>query len=110
MNLQHHLADADLFAVAHGSMLKLDAGLFTKDDLRAGASGDLLMAADEIGVQVCFDHILDLKPLCGSFCEVLVDVTLWIDDHGLAIRADQVRSVGQTCEIELFEIHFGYRS
>src|SRR6185369_91050 len=103
---QHYLAHSDLFAVSHGSMLKLDTGLRAEDDLCAGARRDLLMTADEVGVQVRFDHVFDLQTLRVSFGEIFVDVTLRIDDRSFAVRADQVRRMRQTGEIELFEVHF----
>src|SRR6185503_15177035 len=87
-------------------MIEPGVGLFTEDDLRARAGGELLVTADEIGVQVGFDDVLDLEPVRGGFGEIFIHVSLRIDDGGFAIRADQVRSVGQTSQIELLEIHY----
>src|SRR5215212_4515325 len=49
---QDRLAHSDLFAITYRSMIELDAGSFTKDDLCACAGSDLLVTADEIRVQV----------------------------------------------------------
>jgi hypothetical protein len=63
------------------------------------------MTADEIGVQVRFDDVLDLQSLRVSFGDVFVNVALRIDNRSFAIGADEIRSVGQTGEIELFKEH-----
>ncbi len=86
-------------------MLKLNARLFTKDDLRARARRDFLMAANEISVQVRFDYVFDFEPLRRSFFQILIDITLRIDDDCLAIRPNQIRSMRQAAKIKLFEIH-----
>src|ERR1051325_2151661 len=86
-------------------MLERGACLCAEDDLRASAHGDLLMAADEISVQVRFDHVFDFESVRRGFGEIRVDVTLRIDDRSLPIRTDQVRRVRETSEIELFEVH-----
>src|ERR1044071_7539184 len=86
-------------------MLKLGACLFTKDNLRARASRDLLMPADEVGVQVRFDHILDLQPLRLGLREILINITLRIDNRSLTLRPNQVRSMRQASKIELFKVH-----
>ena len=67
------------------------------------------MPADEVGVQVRLDHVLDPETVFGRFDEVLIDVTLRIDDSRLTAIADQVRRVGQAAEVELLEVH-GWRS
>src|SRR5215469_1185588 len=64
-----------------------------------------MMAADEIGVQVGFDDVLDFHPLPTGFLNVLVHIPLRIHDRCFAIRADQVRSMRQTAEIKLLEVH-----
>jgi hypothetical protein len=92
-DLQDRFADSKLFAVAYGSMRKLNAGFFAEDDLGARACGDFLVAAHEICVQVCFDDVLDLETLRRSFREIFVDITLRIDNHRLTIGANQIRRV-----------------
>src|SRR5687767_11601825 len=87
-------------------MVERRARLFAEDDLRTGALGEFLVTAHKISVQVRFDHVLEFEFLGSGFGEILVNVTLRIDNRGFAFRADQIRSVGQTSQIELFEIHF----
>ncbi len=86
-------------------MLELSARLRAEDDLRASARRDLLMTADEVGVQVRFDHVFDLQTLRRGVGEILVNVALRIDDSSFAVRTDQVRRMGQAAEIKLFEVH-----
>ena len=41
-------------------MRESSVGLFAENDLCAGAFCEFVMAADEVGVQVSFDDVLDL--------------------------------------------------
>src|SRR5260370_5501639 len=52
-----------------------------------------------------FDDELYRQFVRGHFVDVLIDIALWIYDYRFAIRADQIRSMSQTIEIELFEEH-----
>src|SRR5258707_15890095 len=52
-----------------------------------------------------FDHELYRQFVRGRFVDVLIDVALWIYDYGFAIRADQIRSMSETIQIELLEKH-----
>jgi hypothetical protein len=54
---------------------------------------------------MCFDDVLDLEPVRFSLDDVLVNITLRIDNGRFALRTDQIRSVRQASEIELFEVH-----
>ena len=65
------------------------------------------MAGDEIGVEMCEEDVLDREAVFGGEGDVLVDVALRIDDGGGGglFVADQVRRVGQTRQIKLFEDH-----
>ena len=103
-NAQPHFADVDLVAVSYGPMRKSRACLFPENDFSPGARGQLPMAADKISVQVSLDHILDPQPSRLGFLDVLIDVALRIDNSSVAFRADQIRSVRQTAEIELLEV------
>ena len=71
-------------------MRKLNVRLCAEDDLRAGARRDLLVTADEVGVQVRLDHILDFQSLRVRFLDVFIDITLRIDNRRFAIRANQI--------------------
>src|SRR6185369_14603079 len=87
-------------------MLKLHARFFAEDNLCPRARRDLLVTADEIGVQVRLDHILDPQSLRVSFRQILINIALRIDNHSFTLRPDQVRSMRKTGEIKLFEVHF----
>ena len=52
------------------------------------AFGEFLMAADKISMQMCFDHVFNLKSICLGLREVFVNVTLRIYHDGFAIRSD----------------------
>ena len=79
-----HAANGQLIAVLHCAMRKSSPRFLAKDNLGAGSGRQFLMAADEVRVQVRFDDVLDLEILRRRFFDVLVDVTLRIDDRGFA--------------------------
>src|SRR5215510_2088101 len=64
------------------------------------------MTADEVRMQVCLNDVFDFQILRRRFFDVLIDVALRIDNGGFAIRADQVRRMRETSQIELLEIHW----
>ena len=65
------------------------------------------MAGDEIRVQVGLEDVTDADAVLLRRLQVNLDITLRIDDHRLAFRGQQVGGVGQTSQVELFEVH-GY--
>src|SRR5690349_7564717 len=69
----------------------------------ADAITEFEMACDEIGVEVRQEDVLDVKFVLGGEREVLIDVSLGVDDGGLAgcFVADEVRGVGEAAEVEL---------
>src|SRR5262249_10272470 len=102
---ENDFADPELVAVLGGRVIDSRAGFTPEDDLRPGAFGKLAMAADEIGGQMRLDHISDLPPFGFSFVDVLLDVALRVGDRRFAPGADQIRSVRQTTQIKLLEVH-----
>src|SRR5262245_1223624 len=102
---ENDIADPELVAVFGGRAINSRAGFTPEDDLRPSALGKLAMAADEIGVQMRLDHVSDLKPFGFGFVDVLLDVALRIDDRPFAPGADQIRSMRQTSQIKLLEVH-----
>ena len=68
--MKNDVAQQDLIAVFDAPVFKLGIGVFSEDDFGSSASGNFMMAANEIGVQVSFDDVLDLKALCFSFFKV----------------------------------------
>ena len=69
------------------------------------AGGQLFVAGDEIGVQVGLEDVADADAVLLGRLQVNLDITLRIDDDGLAFRCQQVGGVGQTSQVELFEVH-----
>jgi hypothetical protein len=96
-------AEADGIAVVDRAMRELRFRSTPEDDLRARSRGELVMTADEIGVQMRLDDVPDpdAAPIC--FSGGLIDIALRIDDSGIAAVADQVRRVSETAEVELLE-------
>ncbi len=102
---EFHSAGGDFIAVFCRPMSESHTGLFTKDDFRSRARGQFAMSADKIRVQVRLDHVFDLEFVRGRFVDILIDVALWIYHYGFTVRADQIRSMSETIEIELLEEH-----
>src|SRR5712691_1748387 len=102
---QEDFADSNFVAVAHSTMHKRNGGLLAKNNLSAGAFGEFAMAADKVRVQVRLDYKFYLQILSRGFLDVLIHVALGIDNSRFPFRTDQVRSMRQTAEIELLEIH-----
>jgi hypothetical protein len=63
------------------------------------------VTANKIRVQMRLNYILDFKTLSLGLRDVLVNVALRIDNRSFTFRPDQVRSVCETREIELLEVH-----
>jgi hypothetical protein len=81
------------------------AGAAPQIDPRSGALGKLVMAGNEIGMQVGLYNVLDPSdPLAGGV-NVDIDVALGVDHGRHAFRAHQVGSVGQTPQEEIFYQH-----
>ena len=57
---QDDAAYINLVPVFHGTMRKGGMSVSAEDDLGSGAGGEFAVAADEVGMQVCLDHIFDL--------------------------------------------------
>ena len=58
-------------------------------------------------IQVCrAGDTIHLEILRGGFLDILIDIALRIDDRSFAVRANQIGSMSETVEIELFEIHW----
>src|SRR5215475_335321 len=104
-NAENDFADPELIAVFGGRVIESRAGLTPENDPGPRAPGKLAMAAYEIGVQVRLDHVFDLQPFGFGFVDVLLDVALRINDRRFAYRANQIRSMRQTTQIKLPEVH-----
>ena len=63
------------------------------------------VAGNKIRVQVSFKNVPDGQPVVGRRLQIKIHVTLGIDHDCFAFRSEHVRSMGQTAEIKLFEVH-----
>src|SRR5688572_1960565 len=102
---QRHRTDLDLIAVLNLQSRKLCLSSFSVNDLSAGSRGQFNMAAHKIGMRVSLDDVFDLLPVGRRFENVLLDIPLRIDNRCLAVRAEIIRRMRETAEIELLEIH-----
>ena len=102
---QYDVPDAQFVALAHRAMRDLGTGGRAEHDLGAGAPGQLGMPADEVGVDVRLDDVAAAQTALVGRVDVLLHIALRIDDRCLAVRPDQVRSMRQTAELELVEMH-----
>ncbi len=104
---QDAVAEAQFVAIVHRDMRERGAGLGAQINVRAGERCQLLVAGNEIGVQVSFNHVGDAEAVFDGVFDVDADVALRIHHGGDAVRTDHVGSMGQASEIELLEVHEG---
>jgi hypothetical protein len=62
------------------------AGFFSENNFCPGARGQFVMTANEICVQMRLDDVPDPEILRGGLVEILIHVTLRIDDGSFASR------------------------
>ncbi len=96
------LAELNGVAVFDRRVRERRAGALSQIDARSGAPRKLMMAGDEVGVQVRFDNVLDLQAFLPGGVYVDVNVALRIDHGRDPFRGDQVGGVGQTPEKKVF--------
>jgi hypothetical protein len=65
-------------------------------DGRAAAVAKFQMAGNKVGVEMCQEHVANLKAEFFSVGEVLLNIALGIDDDGggAGLVSEQIRSVG----------------
>jgi hypothetical protein len=63
------------------------------------------MAGNKVSVQMGFEDVTDRGAVFLSSFQVNVHIPLRINHGGLALRREQVRSMCQTAQVKLFEIH-----
>ena len=97
------VAELEGVAVFDGGVGEGRVGVFAEIDAGAGALGELVMAGDEVGVEMGLDDVLDLEVLFAGVVDVEVDVALGVDDGGDAFGGDEVGGVGEAAEKELFD-------
>ncbi len=86
-------------------MRKFRSRFFADIDLGAGTLRQFAVPADEVGMQVRLEDVLDPEVLLGGSFQVNINIALRIDDHADSAGSEQVRRVGQAAEIKLFEVH-----
>src|SRR5262249_34739431 len=76
-------------------------------DPRARALAQLEVARQEVGVEVREQDVPDRGAELGRLLDVDPDVAARVDDHGRprALVEDQIGSLRETAEIDLFEVH-----
>jgi hypothetical protein len=77
------------------------------NDLGADAVAQLEMAGDEVRMEVREDRVSDPQTVRGGIGQVLIDVTLGVDDssHPAALVRHEVGRVGEATEVVLLEDH-----
>ncbi len=103
------VAELEGVAVAEGDVGEGGVGLFADVDAGSGALGELVVAGDEVGVEVGFDDVFDAEISLAGEVEVEVDVALGVDDGGDAFTGDDVRCVGETAKEELLDEDWFHR-
>ena len=80
--LQSHSTKFDDVLIVERSERVLRFCCRTQIDPRADAIAQLEVAGNEVGMEVREEDVLDLETMLGGEREVLIDVTLRIDDRG----------------------------
>ena len=91
--------------------IKLRLGLATQVNLRPGALPQLQMPRQEVRMKVGQIHMLNLPTVLLCLRQIGLNIPLGIHHHGTPGRrvSDEVRSVGQTSQIMLLEVHWEVR-
>src|SRR6185369_5973478 len=93
---QDQVPKFDFIAIFHSEMIELDTGLSTKDDSCSGSFCEFVMSTYKVGVQVCFDDVLDLELVYVCLVDVIVNVALRINNRSFSVRTNQIRSMSKT--------------
>jgi hypothetical protein len=69
------------------------------------------MPCEKVGVKVRQKDVADMDAEPLGIVQILLDITLWVDDDGgmAGLVGQQVRGVGETAEIVLLEEHGAFR-
>jgi len=96
------LTELEGITVFDCGMRESSAGTLAEINAGSGALGKLMMTGDKVGVQVRFDDVLDLQTLLSGVVKVDVNVALGIDYRRDSLGPDQIGSVRQTSQKEMF--------
>src|SRR5580658_9007639 len=90
-------------------MVERSAGARADTDGRAAVLRQFEVAGDEVRVEVGFDDPANLEAKFRGAFDINRDIALRVDHGSLARVVHQVRRVGETAEIEPFNLHgLGY--
>ena len=105
--LQSHLPEIDDVAVAERCERELGLRCRTQVDRRADAVAQLEVTGNEVRMEVGQEHVFDSQTVFRGERQVLLDVTLWIENRGgvRLLVTDQIRGVRQAIQIKLLENH-----
>ena len=98
------MAEGDGVAVVEWVVRVGCVGGCADGDGGSGAAGEFGVAGDEVGVEMGFDDPADADVEAGGGFDVEIDVALRVDDGGFSGVMDEVGGVGETAEIEAFDI------
>jgi hypothetical protein len=100
----------DFKVILKRRMRKACMSLGANVDLRAGPGGEFFVSGDKVGVEVSLENVADLEALLFGRFEIKIDIALRIDDRSFALGPNHVGRMGQTGQVELFEIHIASRA
>ena len=103
----HARAQLQHVTIRQGLERKLRLSARAEADRRADLITQLEMSRDEIGMEVGQDRVANLEPLLLRIGDVLVDVTLRVNDRSdpASLVRHEVGGVSQAAEVVLREYH-----
>ena len=106
-HLERHVTERQALVIVEQLDRKVDRGRLAERDRGTGARRELEVTTEEVGVEVGLDDPLDGEAGGRRVGEVLVDVTLRVDDDGptRGLVAHEVRGVGETFQVVLLKDH-----
>ncbi len=106
--VQYHQFEFAYFQhLAIGSIVGVEVGLGvrTKNDFCSGGFGQVEVTRYKIGMEMCFEHILDFRAAFFGPLEVSTNFAEGVNHHSFAFRLDVVGTLCQTSGINLFYGH-----
>src|SRR6266481_3371219 len=104
-SLDADLADLQLETILHVRMRERRTRLCSDVDARAGSRGQLLVAGNEVGMEVSLKDVANGNVIRFRSLQINLDVPLRIDHHGLAVGSQHVGRMRQTAQIKLLKVH-----
>jgi hypothetical protein len=106
--LQPHATKIDGVAVVERDEWVLRSCGRPQIDPRPGAIAQFEVAGNEVGMEVREKDVLDSQTMLGGEREVLIHVTLRVDNSGRVrlLVADEIRGVREAIQIKLLQDHW----